>query len=392
MIVRSLCILACLLAACTRDDPAAVGAKPAAGAGAPAAGVAGVVGGTGASTAGADAPEAGAGPAEAGSGGVAAMGDRSDCLPSFEGLAVAGADRVGYPPYAAHGCRLLYVANDGTLRLRGSDGTSDEMIAPAEERPQRPTIAGDILAWESARDERVRIRFGGEVRDLRGVYERSGQPRATEDAVVFTGWNGEDADILVYEPASDRMRVVASGPGQQLFADISATQIAYSDFSEDPDGAFDEDGKDLSDIVLVDRTSLEQRRMRLPGKQAFPLLRANGDVVYLQWAESHPEPKLSQYIIMAWESRLDARVELARVETQPPYVRPSVAGNTVEWVERPSGVDERMMRVQESNQPPEIAFSRRGVQLFATASSAMATLLATQNEAEPIPRLRAIAR
>jgi hypothetical protein len=306
-------------------------------------------------------------------------------------LAVAGADRVGYPPYAADGCRLLYVASDGALRLRGLDGVSDEIIAPASERPQRPTLSGELLAWESARDRLVRVRFAGATHDVRGDYERTAQPRATADAIVFTGQIGEDADIALYEPAADRVRVIASGPGQQLFADISATQIAYSDFSEDPDGKFDDNGSDLADVVLVDRATLHQRRLKLPGKQAFPLLRAAGDLVYLHWAESHPEPKLSQYTIMAWDMRLDARAQLATVETQPPYVRPSVSGDTVEWVERPFGANERLMRARAAEHAT-IAFSQPGLQLFATASSARVTLLATKTEADPLPKLRASAR
>ena len=314
-----------------------------------------------------------------------------NCRPSVDSLAVSGADRVGYPPYASSGCTLLYVAGDGSLRLRGLDDTADETIAQADELPQRPTIAGELIAWESARDQLVRVRFAGKVHDIRGAYDRTGQPRASEDAVVFTGFKGQDADIALYEPANDRVRVIASGAGQQLFPDISATQIAYSDFSEDPDGAFDDDGMDLADVVLIDRATLQARTLKLPGKQAFPLLRTNGDVVYLHWAESHPEPKLSAYTIVAWDAKLDARTELALVQTQPPYVRPSVANDTVEWVERPYTGDERLMRVRQQK-PAEVAFSSAGLKLYATASSTTLTLLATQSDAEPVPRLRAISR
>jgi hypothetical protein len=53
---------------------------------------------------------------------------------------------------------------------------------------------------------------------------------------------------------------------------------------------------------------------------------------------------------------------------------------------------ERVMRVRQATSTPEIAFSRPGLQLYATASSTTATLLATKTAAEPIPRLRAIGR
>jgi hypothetical protein len=95
---------------------------------------------------------------------------------------------------------------------------------------------------------------------------------------------------------------------------------------------------------------------------------------------------------MNWDTRLDRQRQLAQVETQPPYVRPSVFGATVEWVERPFDAAERLMRVDMQGVNPRTAFSMPGVQLYATASSARATLLAVQAPDQLTPRLRTVPR
>jgi len=146
-------------------------------------------------------------------------------------------------------------------------------------------------------------------------------------------------------------------------------------------------------VVLVDRATGEHRRLELAGKQAFPLFGGDGSLVYLHWQVDHPEPKLSAYTIMAWDmGAADRQRQLALVQTQPPYVRPSVYGSTVEWVERPYSGDERLMRVDMQRVNPQAVFSMPGMQLYATASSARATLLATQSLDQSSPRLRAIPR
>ena len=324
------------------------------------------------------------------------------CTLATEDLGVAGADRAGYPPYAASGCSLLYVAGDGSLRLRALANGDETLLAPASEQPSRPTLAGPaddparVIAWESGSTHSVQVRFAGATREVRGTYARSGQPRACANAVVLSGFHTQaadsDADILLYDPQTQAISVVGGGPGQQLFADVSETRIAYSDFAEDPDGRFDNDGRDLADLVLVDRATGEPHKLQLAGKQAFPLFGSDGSLVYLHWEVGHPEPKLAAYAIMNWDTRLDRQRQLARVETQPPYVRPSVYGATVEWVERPYDGAERLMRVDMQGVNPRTAFSMPGVQLYATASSASATLLAVQTPDQLSPRLRAIAR
>jgi hypothetical protein len=344
-------------------------------------------------------PRAGAGPD---SGHSAAADGGATCQIAVEDLVVTGADRAGYPPYAASDCALLYIASDGALRLRPSGSGSESVIAEAAEQPARPSLAGPtddparVIAWESLRDRVVRVRFDGTIRDVLGSYHHSGQPRATYDAVVLTAYRAadpqSDADVLLYEPASQALTAVGTGSGQQLFADVSATQVVYSDFAEDPDQSFDDDGRDLADLVIVDRKTLARLSLELEGKQAFPLFSDAGQVVYLSWALSHPEPKLSAYSIMHWDPSLGTRAMLANVETQPPYVRPSVYGSTVEWVERPYGQDERLLRAQLQGNPPSVAFTQAGTQLYATASNRNATFMAVQTGTQSTPVLLAIPR
>jgi hypothetical protein len=69
-----------------------------------------------------------------------------------------------------------------------------------------------------------------------------------------------------------------------------------------------------------------------------------------------------------------------------------VYGSTVEWVERPFSGDERLVRLDMSDSNPRTAFSQPGTQLYATASSANATLVATLSANQSVPVLRAIAR
>jgi hypothetical protein len=331
-----------------------------------------------------------------------AAAQRGPCTNPGVDIAVSGAERAGYPPYAVSGCSLLYVASDGALRLRALDTGAELEIAAAAELPSRPSLAGPpedaarVMAWESGREQAVRVRFGGVTRSVRGTYQHSAQPRATRDAVVMSAWVGSDplsdADVLLYEPEAQTLNALGTGPGQQLFADVSATQVAYSDFAEDPDGRFDDNGQDVANLVLVDRTSHARRTLELTGKQAFPLFASEGQVVYLNWELGHPEPKLSVYRIMAWDPLSDRRTALADVETQPPYVRPSVYGSTVEWIERPFSGAERLMRVQVSGTAPLVAYSNAGTQLYATASSSDATWMATLSDMQTVPRLLAVQR
>src|SRR5262249_37169100 len=65
---------------------------------------------------------------------------------SVKGIAIATVsgynllDPLGYAPYASEGCTLVYIASDGSLRLRNLESASEETIAPSTEQPRRPTI------------------------------------------------------------------------------------------------------------------------------------------------------------------------------------------------------------------------------------------------------------
>src|SRR5262245_7659615 len=168
--------------------------------------------------------------------------------PPPKDVPVSSLDLQGYPPYAADGCTLVYVAPgaqagvSGDLRIRDLASGVESTLAPASESPRRPTIGGDVVAWEAKDGTRavVRVRVNGTTTTMTGAFDHAGEPRATADAVVFTAWRGvdtlADTDVLSYEVASTRTEVVFGGAGQQRFADVSRGYVAAADFSEDPDG------------------------------------------------------------------------------------------------------------------------------------------------------------
>jgi hypothetical protein len=189
------------------------------------------------------------------------------------------------------------------------------------------------------------VHHQGVTRTLSGEFERAGEPRVCADAVVFTAFSGEepssDSDVYLYDVAGDELLPIAPGPGQQRFADVSLTHVALTDFSEDPAGYFDET-QSISDVVVVHRESGEAVTRKAPGKQAFPLLASDGTVVYLHWGSVHPEPKFSQFWLKAGkpgepvELDLDLKGEVVR--TDPAYVRPSLHGTDVDFVDTVASV------------------------------------------------------
>jgi hypothetical protein len=258
-------------------------------------------------------------------------------------------DPLGYPPYAFEGCTLVYVAagrDPGALRVRNLATAEDTLLEPAASKPRRPTISGPVIAWEAvgAAGSEVRVRFDGRVEAMAGAFVRAEEPRATDDAVVFTAFLGpgpnDDSDVYLFDVLSGQLSVVATGAGQQRFADVSPTHVAFTDFSEDPRGYFDEMGS-VSDIALVERASGVRSDRVSPGKQAFPLLGANGVFAYLEWAAVHPEPKLGQFWLKA--GRLDRPVAedfnvkaSGQVSTDPAYVRPSLRGLNLDFIDQGS--------------------------------------------------------
>jgi hypothetical protein len=328
-LLRSLPFLLALLAACGGST----GAVPAAGTDA-------------------GAPDAAAPPADAAP---------VTCSPSsVAGIALATSggpnplDPLGYPPYALDGCALLYVAPTGELLFRDLASGAEARLAAAEEAPRRPAVANGLMAWEATAQGKRVVRVvanGGAAVTLPGsgmaAIDHAGEPRVTEGAVVFTGWLGaadtSDTDVFLYTPADGKTTTALGGPGQQRFADVSADKVAVTDFSPDPAGVFDPSRLCQSDVVIVDRATLAATPRPLPGQEQFPIL-SGSHVVYLHWL-IHPEPKLSQYALMVGDvGRADATQDAnvkdvagALVETNTPYVRPSVHKTTLEWVDDVAG-------------------------------------------------------
>jgi hypothetical protein len=283
---------------------------------------------------------------------------------------------LGYPPYSIDDCRLAYIAppptgqTAGPLLLRDLATGAEELIAPASEKPRRPSLAGGVLAWEAedAGKRVVRVHTASGTVTLTGAFHHAGEPRAASDAVVFTAFltdkDSGDADIHLATPGDAQSTPLLSGPGQQRFADISPTHVACADFSEDPDGTFDENATDLADILLLDRASGTKATRHRTGKQAFPMLGAAGKVAYLSWGPEHPEPKFSAYdlVIGALAAPAAEDAVAASITTSSPYVRPTAHGTDLEWVSWPPGDSASLLR-----RPADLSTSATTVPGFAGA-------------------------
>jgi hypothetical protein len=324
--------------------------------------------------------------------------DSTECTEEFaEGLAVAESDvyggppfALGYPPYAVDGCRLLYVVNGavsgsvGELRLRDLATGEDTALEGAASKPRRPAARGGWMAWEATLNgvDVVRVTAGKEILTLEGPFDHAGEPRASADAVVFTGWLGPgsfaDTDVFLFEPGTGAMTSVGKGSGQQRFPDVSLTHVAWADFSEDPDGTFNQSGEDAADIVLFTRESGAITPRKRVGKQAFPLLGATGRLVYLDWGEVHPEPKFSEYDLRIGDlgAAIEADVTVDHVTTQKPYIRPAALDGWIEWVRWPfDGNAELLRRPADLSKPAVVLPVLGGLELFTPIASKAMTLV-----------------
>lgn len=306
-----------------------------------------------------DVSVAGAAGASAGdaAGGVGGSEPEGCSVQAAQGLAVFSAngwDPLGYPPYALDGCTLVYVASaegadNGALRLLDLATGQDVLLQSGAEHPRRPAVAGAVVAWESdgADGSQVHVRYGSGATLLEKSFALAAEPRAARDAVVFTAFQAAgataDTDVRLFDVTTQQLIPIATGAGQQRFADVSATHVAVTDFSEDPKGYFDEMGS-ISDIIVIERATLERSVRAADGKQAFPLLGDGGVLAYLAWGAVHPEPKFSQFRLMA--GRLDQPVAQdvnvkggdAQVSTNPAYVRPSLHGSSLDYVDEVASV------------------------------------------------------
>jgi hypothetical protein len=269
----------------------------------------------------------------------------SSCALAARGIAIHAAwDPLGYPPYALDACNLAYIAVDGTLQLRDLASGLEQRIDDAESSPRRPTMAHGTLAWEVELEGRsqVRIRAPSGTVTLSGAFDHAAEPKACRDAVAFTAFaamaSDSDTDVLLYDVTRGTIEVVFGGAGQQRFADISEQFVAGSDFSEDPNGTFDPAGS-LADIVLLTRADGQLIRRAKAGKQAFPMLGDDGVLSYLHWNEVHPEPKFNRFDLFVGrgDTAPESDVLLRDIQTDPSYVRPSIRGAVVDFVDTSSG-------------------------------------------------------
>jgi len=355
----------------------------------------------GARAAGGGSSEAGAagdGPAGAPSGECTAM--------DLEGLTVFSGgswDPLGYPPYALEACSLVYVApdaNGGALHFRNLTSGDDVELEPAASKPRRPALAGSVIAWEVGdyAASEVRVHYAGKTKTLSGDFDHAGEPRATNDAVVFTAFLGphptDDTDVYLYHVDSAELTAMAIGPGQQRFADVSANEVAVTDFSEDERGYFDE-VQSIADVVIVDRASLVATTRKRAGKQAFPLFGAGGALAYLDWGAVHPEPKFSQfglrlgYLNQPIEADIDVTPE--PIHTDPAYVRPSLHGSHLDYVDTQAGVIGLYRYSLETAQAPVLSPVAGPQQLFGPVATDAMTLVATPLQGQTLA-LTAIAR
>ena len=314
-----------------------------------------------------------------------------------DGIAIAETDvyggapfALGYPPYAIDGCRLAYVAAEaggasGRLLLRDLSTLAETDLAAAAEEPRRPTVGGDVVAWEATVDGKraVRVFADGKTVTVTGPFDHAGEPRATAGAVVLTGWLGAaddgDTDVFLYQTGTAEVVPIATGRGQQRFADVSSAYVAYTDFAEDFDGTFNDDGSDIADLGVFDRSSGESLTRARIGKQAFPLIADGGKLAYLDWGLVHPEPKFSAYELLIGEigGSPDQDVVVDTVVTSQPYIRPTARASVLEWVQWPPGDSATLWR-----RPIDLAVVAKevagleGLELFGPSASATATVLA----------------
>ncbi len=383
----SLCAV-CALSCGSEDSGQAAASGGAAGAGGSATGGTGgsATGGTGGSATGGS-----GGSATGGSGGTV------DCLSQVAGVEVADVDLDGFPSYSVDGCQLAYVsAKTGELRLRDLTTGKESVIDDGAEGPRRPSLAGDVLAWESAK-HLVRVRHGGTITIVSGSFNLAGEPRATSDAVVFTGWlgadTGSDSDVFLYQVSKGTSTAVAAGPGQQRFADVSATHVAVSDFSEDPGGVYTGDGASQADIIVFDRATLTPTVRSAPGKQAFPMLGSSGTLSYLEWVVVHPIPKLQEYTLRAVPLATPAAsgVKIADVQSDQ-AMRPTARAGVAEWVVRWQGVSSLYRAALDGSTAPQKQDLGGAAVLHAPSSSSSMTVLAVRQTTASTPVLVAIPR
>ena len=323
-------------------------------------------------------------------------------------IPVAGRDAFGYPPYATDGCSLVYVRGvdapgTGELRLRNlSDGT-ESTLAPSSEKPSRPSIAGTTIAWEAMQGTSsiVRATEAGEAIAVAGSFDHAGEPRVAAGIVVFTGWKTSDplgdTDVFALDTKSGKIEVIAAGPGQQRFTDVSDAFIAITDFAEDADGTFNDNPSihDLADIVIYDRAARTLTTRKRPGKQAFPVLASGTHLGWLDWGGISPMPKLTEFNLrsgaIVGPNAEDVFVELIHASG---YIRPAARNGMLQWVTRSEATLVTSLRhaPADGSSAPSSFTGLDGLDLADPSASATLTVVATRASGGGPQLLRGLAR
>ncbi len=343
----------------------------------------------------------------AGDGGLGDAGASDGATASCTSLGAAvplttSADLNAYPPYALAGCTLVYVADTGALVRRDLTTGAEDELAPKSDAPRRPAVSSDVVTWETVVQgvSQVVVLSGGTKRTLAGAFHHAGEPRAARGAVVFTAFAtaGElgDTDVVLYDVASDTYLTVAGGPAQQRFADVSDTHVAITDFLEDPDGRYDDDGNDLADIDIYDRTTRGPLTARKnPGKDAFPKLASQDRFGYLHWGDIHPEPKFQAFGVRAGRIQGPASedLDLADVTSALRVVQPTARSGVIEWItDDTAGAAHLFRAAADGSAPPHEVTGLDATTLYAPIAADGATLLAVRprggmtNELRVLPR------
>lgn len=279
---------------------------------------------------------------DAGDGGTKADAAGPTCNDLGADVAVEDQTSI-HPGYTIDGCRLAYVQR-GSQRLVLRDlatGTEQYLTsAPATpaDVPRRPTLGSGTVAWESGSPSAVMVWKNGVTTKVAGPFDHASEPRAFGGSVVFTGWLSADplgdTDVFLWDVAAASAALIAGGQGQQRFADLNARFVAFTDFTEDPDGRFDGNETDLADVVVYDRASKVATPRKYPGKEAFPVLVGDDVFGYLHWGDVHPEPKFQAFGVRGARvgTPPSSDVIVADVTNATRFWLPSGGSGTLDWI------------------------------------------------------------
>jgi hypothetical protein len=322
--------------------------------------------------------------------------------PSAAGdLEVSDESLQGYPPYASQDCTLVYVRRaTGALVVRDLGTGAERILAPSTDKPRRPTIAAGLIAWEvtASGTTAVRVEYNGQITTLAGPFHHASEPRAAKGLVSFTAWATADArgdaDVLVFHAATGEYETVAAGPGQQRFSDVSETHVAVSDFSEDPDGRFDDDGADLADLGIYELATKTLTVRKNPGKDAFPVLASPDRFGYMHWGDVHPEPKFEAFGVRAGKigeaPTLDRNV--ADVVSSSAVIQPSGKNGVLEWVTNDLGTTKLWRAPADGSSAAAVVPGLERLSIYAPATSDRFTIVATRDASGGPPTLRVLPR